>query len=245
MMATPTPVETSPPPAEDAAEPQVQPVLRVTAETTSRSPRQKDPKKVAAGRAGAAARKAKSERLERELAAAKESLRDPTYAAPVAPPAAHSNEEAPRSDKEEEKAAGSMSPWGVGVLVAAAGGLAYWAASRRLAPRACRTSAKGEKASGPVSRQACSAIEGYPRPSSYGVTMSVIEQTAVNSLYHAALVSGLVIGYAKISQMVFKGPLPKLDLTARDAGMLFGCVGLSIITKDQLIKRNIIPSNLM
>ena len=106
----------------------------MTAEATpapSRSPRQKDPKKVAAGRAGAAARKAKSERLERELAAAKKSLRDPTYAAPVAPPQTHSNEEAPRSDKKE--AAGSMTPLGVGVLVAAAG-LAYWLHRAHRAP---------------------------------------------------------------------------------------------------------------
>ena len=74
---------------------------------------------------------------------------------------------------------------------------------------------------------------------------SVIQQTTVNSFYHAGLVSGLAIGYAKLGQMVFKGPSPKLDLTVRDAGMLFGCVGLSIITKDLLIKRHIIPSNLM
>ena len=138
VMATPTPVETSPPGPEDAAEPRsqpAQPVLRVTAETTSRSPRQKDPKKVAAGRVGAAARKAKSERLERELVAAKESPRDPTYAAPVAPPAppaAHSNEEASRGEKKE--AAGSMPPGGVGVLVAAAGGLAYWLQRARAEP---------------------------------------------------------------------------------------------------------------
>ena len=128
----PAPETVAEPPAPEAvAEPRsqpAQPVLRVTAETTPapcRSPRQKDPRKVAAGRAGAAARRAKAERLERELAQAKESLRDPTYA-PVAP--LHSNEEAPRSDKKE--AAGSISPWGVGALVAAAG-LAYWAASRR------------------------------------------------------------------------------------------------------------------
>ena len=101
-----------------------------TTPTTSPSPRQKDPRKVAAGRAGAAARKAKAERLERELSKAKEPLRDPTYT-PDAP--LHSNEEAPRSDKEEEKAAGSMSPWNIGVLVAALG-LAYWAASQRDPP---------------------------------------------------------------------------------------------------------------
>ena len=49
-----------------------------------------------------------------------------------APPAAHSNEEASRSEKKE--AAGSMPPWGVGVLVAAAGGLAYWLHRARAEP---------------------------------------------------------------------------------------------------------------
>ena len=74
---------------------------------------------------------------------------------------------------------------------------------------------------------------------------SPIEQTVVNSFYHAALVSGFAIGYAKLGQMAIKGPLPKLDLTVRDCAMLFSCVGTAIITKDQLIKRHIIPSNLM
>ena len=104
-------------------------MLRVTAETApSPSPRQKDPRKVAAGRAGAAARKAKAERLERELAHAKESLRDPTHA-PVAP--LHSNDVA--APPKEKEAAGSMSPWGVGAAVAALG-LAYWSASQRAPP---------------------------------------------------------------------------------------------------------------
>ena len=60
----------TPPPSET-------PVLRVTA-----PPSQKDPKKVAAGRAGAAARKAKQERLLEELRAAKEAI------APAATPVA-------------------------------------------------------------------------------------------------------------------------------------------------------------
>ena len=62
-----------------------QPALRVTAP----SQLSKNEKKAAAGRAGTAARKAKSERLERELAEAKEALRDPAFVAdPPAPEAA-------------------------------------------------------------------------------------------------------------------------------------------------------------
>ena len=132
-----TPPAESPTPAASPETPTPTPaerVLRVTAETTpapSRSPRQKDEKKAAAGRAGDAARKAKTERLERELVAAKEALvfvADPRPSRPGSgPPDAQSNEEAaPRrqSDKKEE-AGPALFTWPVGVLVAAAGGLAY------------------------------------------------------------------------------------------------------------------------
>ena len=101
----------------------------MTAETSPNQPSKlKNEKKAAAGRAGAAARKAKSDRLERELEAAKDALRDPAFVAD--PPA---SEAAPlrRSDKKEE-ADGSM--FSLGVLVAAVGGLAYWAASHRAEP---------------------------------------------------------------------------------------------------------------
>ena len=112
----------------------MEPVLRVTTPTPSRPSKLKDEKKAAAGRAGAAARKAKTERLERELAAAKEALRDPPFVDD--PPAVHSNEEAtPPSDKKEEEAGPALFTLPVGALVAVAGGLAYWAASHRAEPR--------------------------------------------------------------------------------------------------------------
>ena len=75
--------------------------------------------------------------------------------------------------------------------------------------------------------------------------MSVDGKILVNDLYHAAVVSGLAIGYAKIGQMVFKGPLPRLDLTPRDAGLLFVDVALAIATKDLLIRQKLIPSEIM
>ena len=96
-----TPPEESPRPT---------PVLRVTAETTpapSRPSKLKDEKKAAAGRASAVARKAKTERLERELAAAKEALRDPAFMADPGAPDANSNEEAaplqPQREKKKKK----------------------------------------------------------------------------------------------------------------------------------------------
>ena len=75
--------------------------------------------------------------------------------------------------------------------------------------------------------------------------MALIDGKVVaNTMYHAALVSGLSIGFAKLTQMVIKGSLPKLDTTARDAGMMLLDVLLAILTKDELIKRGIIPSNI-
>ena len=91
-------------------------------------PRQqtKDPKKVAAGRAGAASKKIKHERLLEELRAAKESL----------------NSQQQEKKKNDEmrcvtvssttQDAGSMTPW----ILGAAGlvGLVFWAASQRARP---------------------------------------------------------------------------------------------------------------
>ena len=75
--------------------------------------------------------------------------------------------------------------------------------------------------------------------------MASIDGKAIaNTVYHAALVSRFAIGYAKLGQMVVKGSLPKLDLTVRDAGMMFMNVSFAILTKDELTKRGIIPSNI-
>lgn len=70
-------------------------------------------------------------------------------------------------------------------------------------------------------------------------------KTLINDLYHAALISGLAIGYAKLGQMVVKGSLPKLDITPRDIGMLTLDLGGAVATKDYLIKQGIIPDNIV
>ena len=67
----------------------------------------------------------------------------------------------------------------------------------------------------------------------------------VNDLYHAAVVGGLAIGYAKIGQMVFKGALPKLDSTPRDVGMVVLDLSAAMASKDFLIKQGIIPADIM
>ena len=89
MESEPVPVSTGktvpPPQPETAAE-------RVTAEappeplTTAKSAAQKDPRKVAAGRAGAAARKAKQQKLLDELREAKAALEPATPPVDVVPP---------------------------------------------------------------------------------------------------------------------------------------------------------------
>ena len=67
----------------------------------------------------------------------------------------------------------------------------------------------------------------------------------VNLAYHAAVVSGLTIGYAQIGKKVLKGATPKLDMTPYDAGMVVLDIGLAVATKDMLIKQGIIPTDIL
>lgn len=67
----------------------------------------------------------------------------------------------------------------------------------------------------------------------------------VNALYHSAVVSGLAVGYSRLSRTVIGGAPPKLDLTGRDVGMLVVDVTLAMATKDMLIKQGIIPADIM
>lgn len=66
-----------------------------------------------------------------------------------------------------------------------------------------------------------------------------------NDLYHVAVVGVLVIGYAKVSQMLFKGPMPHLDLTPRDAGMVVLDISAAMATKDMLVRQGLIPSDIV
>ena len=67
----------------------------------------------------------------------------------------------------------------------------------------------------------------------------------VNALYHSAVVSGLAIGYSRLSKMVIGGAPPKLDFTPRDVGIVIVDVALAMATKDMLIKQGIIPADIM
>ena len=77
------------------------------------------------------------------------------------------------------------------------------------------------------------------------MSSSPTSKNIANDLYHAAIVGGLAIGYAKISQLVFKGPMPRLDLTPRDAGMVVLDLSVAMATKDMIIKQGLIPSDIV
>jgi hypothetical protein len=67
----------------------------------------------------------------------------------------------------------------------------------------------------------------------------------VNTLYHATVESLLTVGYAEIGRRVFKRPAPKIDLNINNIGMLTIDLLLAMITKDMLVKHNIIPADIM
>ena len=81
--------------------------------------------------------------------------------------------------------------------------------------------------------------------SSAKMSSTPTQKNIANDLYHAAVVGGLAVGYAKLSQMVFKAPLPRLDLTPRDAGMAILDLSAAMATKDMLIKQGLIPSDIV
>ena len=185
------------------------PVERVT--VASRP--SKDLKKVAAGRAGAAARKAKHERLLQELRAAKESFRVPEerngdgtppkvasniheHVAAVVP--VPSEQQQDHADKRQQNRTG----WSDGT---------EWRMEWRYL---------------------CDAVN-------YGVTMTTPAadgKMLVNALYPGAVVSGIAMGYARLGKMAMGGSTPKLDFTPRDVGMVVADITLAMATKAVLVK---------
>ena len=70
-------------------------------------------------------------------------------------------------------------------------------------------------------------------------------KTLINALYHSPVVSGLVVGYARLGKMAIGGSPPKLDFTPRDVGMVVVGVLLAMATKDMLIKQRLIPADIL
>ena len=77
------------------------------------------------------------------------------------------------------------------------------------------------------------------------ISSSPTSKNIAKDIYHAAVVGGLALGYAKIGQMVFKGPMPRFDLTPRDAGMVVLDLSAAMGTKDMLIKQGLILSDIV
>ena len=67
----------------------------------------------------------------------------------------------------------------------------------------------------------------------------------VNKVYHGAVVSAFAMGYARLTQTFLMGPIPKLDLTPRDIGMVMLDVILAMATKDALVKQGILPPDIL
>ena len=66
-----------------------------------------------------------------------------------------------------------------------------------------------------------------------------------NSAYHAAVVSGLAIGFATLSKKIFKSATPKFDFAPYDVGMVVLDIGLAMATKDMLVKQGILPADIL
>lgn len=71
------------------------------------------------------------------------------------------------------------------------------------------------------------------------------EKNIANTVYHAAVIGGLTLGYTMISKSLMKmrpADLGKLDF--EDSAKLIAIITTSIATKDFLVKQGIIPENI-
>ncbi len=70
-------------------------------------------------------------------------------------------------------------------------------------------------------------------------------KTLVNDTYHALVVSGLSVGYARLIKIIIKQLSIKLDFNMQDMFMHTMNIGMAMATKDILVKQGIIPENIM
>ena len=236
----------------------------VVASPTAKS---KDPKKVAAGRAGAAARRARQESLLAELRAAKEAIAP--AATPVADEAVTQTRSVSCEATKQQPMPAPVDPgdhvkadWTPWILLVGAGLAALCVTYMSRSPLVKLTEPQQKqqhpeaRSSGatlarqPPATPRCAQHLKVPDDPFYMAWCAIMSSTPtqkniVNDLYHAAVVGGLAIGYAKLGQMVFKGPLPRLYLTPRDAGMVVLDLSAAMATKDMLIKQGLIPSDIV
>ena len=71
------------------------------------------------------------------------------------------------------------------------------------------------------------------------------EKNIMNTIYHAAVISGLSVGYSMIGKKLMKMKVADLDkLNVEDSVKLVAVISASIATKDFLVKQGIIPENI-
>ena len=234
----------------------------VSSSAASPTAKPKDPKKIAAGRAGAAARRAKQQALLEELRAAKHSLQPEAEAAtPVADVVVAdgtSQQEQPvvKQQPMPAPAADVKADWTPWILVGAGlAALCVWRSplvKLKLTEGQQKPQHPEHVLRGPVNHpQHPGVLSIWRLPihsiwnSSAKMSSTPTQKNIANDLYHAAIVGGLAIGYAKLGQMVFKGPMLRLDLTPRDAGMVVLDLSAAMATKDMLVKQGLIPSDIV
>ena len=70
------------------------------------------------------------------------------------------------------------------------------------------------------------------------------EKNIINTIYHAAVIGGLSVGYSMISKRLLKMKVADLDkLNIEDSVKLVAVISASIATKEFLVKQGIIPEN--
>ena len=171
----------------------------------------KDPKKVAAGRAGAAAR---LKRLIEQFQAAKESLRPPVSAADNDGTSASPKEAKPLK-RTDERTEPDWIPWITGACLAG-GSLAYVFAGENMRLRASPASVAAGPA--PKVQDKRPHLKACPDPTIWNKTMTTSAtdgKMLVNGLYHSTVVSGIAAEYARLGKMAI-GVAPR-SLTLRPA----------------------------
>lgn len=67
----------------------------------------------------------------------------------------------------------------------------------------------------------------------------------INKVYDAALITGLTIGYSMIAKKLLKMKEPDLGrITFSDSAKLIAIVSASVLTKEYLVARKIIPNHI-
>ena len=68
-----------------------------------------------------------------------------------------------------------------------------------------------------------------------------MEKNIINTVFHAAVVSGIAIGTSSLTKKILKTPTPKLAFDFEDMGLVILHTSIAMYIKDYLVKQKIIP----